>query len=110
MTIDGWTDKGLSPPGPLITSRTVKQAMLRDLPDSGIDYLVSSSNKCIEGVPGLGFILARRAARRATEGWSRTVSLNIHDQWRGLESNGQFRFTPPTHGLLAFRLAAGEKP
>jgi len=76
-----------------------------DLPACGIDYLVSSSNKCIEGVPGFGFILARREALLATEGWARTLSLNILDQWRGLESNGQFRFTPPTHALLAFHQA-----
>ncbi len=69
---------------------------------SHIDYLVSSANKCIEGVPGFGFVIARRAALLETEGWARSLSLNLLDQWKGLEGNGQFRFTPPTHVLLAF--------
>jgi len=79
-----------------------------DLPGCRIDYLVSSANKCIEGVPGFGFILARRAALESTEGWARSVSLDILAQLKGLEKNGQFRFTPPTHVLLAFRQALAE--
>lgn len=71
----------------------------------GIDYLISSANKCIQGVPGFSFVLARRDALLATEGWSRTLSLDLLAQWRGLERNGQFRFTPPTHALLAFHQA-----
>jgi 2-aminoethylphosphonate-pyruvate transaminase len=73
-----------------------------------IDFLVSSANKCIEGVPGFGFALARRAALLATEGLARTVSLDLLAQWQGLERNGQFRFTPPTHVLLAFDQALNE--
>lgn len=73
-----------------------------------IDYLVSSANKCIEGVPGFGFVLCRRDALTATEGWARTVSLDLLAQWQGLERNGQFRFTPPTHTLLAFHKALSE--
>lgn len=75
---------------------------------SRIDYLVSSANKCIEGVPGFGFVLARLAALKETKGWARSVSLDLHSQWQGLESNGQFRFTPPTHALLAFHQALAE--
>jgi len=70
-----------------------------------IDYLVSSANKCIEGVPGFGFVIARREALLETEGWARSLSLDLLEQWRGLEGNGQFRFTPPTHALLAFHQA-----
>ena len=76
-----------------------------DLGAAQIDYLVSSANKCIEGVPGFGFVIARRAALDATEGSARSVSLDLLAQVRGLESNGQFRFTPPTHALLAFHQA-----
>ncbi len=78
------------------------------LADSDIDYLISSANKCIEGVPGFSFILARREALLATEGYARSVSLNLLAQWKGLEGNGQFRFTPPTHALLAFAQALEE--
>ncbi len=76
-----------------------------DLAEWGIDYLVSSANKCIEGVPGFGFALVRRDALMQTEGNARSLSLDLLSQWKGLEQNGQFRFTPPTHALLAFRQA-----
>lgn len=75
---------------------------------AGASYLVSSSNKCIEGVPGFSFILARKSHLEASAGWARGVALDLYDQWRGLERNGQFRFTPPTHAILAFRQALVE--
>jgi len=80
-----------------------------DLSACGIDYLVSSSNKCIEGVPGFSFVLARRESLIATRGFARTLSLDLLAQWEGLEGDGQFRFTPPTHAILAFRSARGER-
>jgi 2-aminoethylphosphonate-pyruvate transaminase len=80
-------------------------AMPLHLAACGIDYLVSSANKCIEGVPGFSFILARKAALLATEGYARSLSFDLLAQYRGLEQNGQFRFTPPTHALLAFHQA-----
>ena len=80
-------------------------AVRLDLAGCGIDYLVSSANKCIEGVPGFGFVLARRSALLETAGYARSLSLDLLAQWRGLEANGQFRFTPPTHALLAFHQA-----
>ncbi|HNR34359.1 MAG TPA: 2-aminoethylphosphonate--pyruvate transaminase [Candidatus Hydrogenedentes bacterium] len=79
-----------------------------DAPACEIDYLVSSANKCIEGVPGFGFVIARRKSLLETEGCARSLSLDLLNQWRGLEANGQFRFTPPTHALLAFHQALAE--
>jgi len=79
-----------------------------DLERWGIDYLVSSSNKCIEGVPGLSFVLAGKAALLAARGFARTLSLDLLAQWEGLETDGQFRFTPPTHVTLAFEQALRE--
>ena len=79
-----------------------------DMNRAKADFVVSSANKCIQGVPGFGFILAKRSAIAATAGWSRTLSLDVCAQWKGLEANGQFRFTPPTHSLLAFRQALTE--
>jgi 2-aminoethylphosphonate-pyruvate transaminase len=73
-----------------------------DIKACGIDYLISSANKCIEGVPGFAFVIARQEALRATAGYARSLSLDLLAQWQGLETNGQFRFTPPTHVLLAF--------
>ena len=75
---------------------------------SGIDFLVSSANKCIEGVPGFGFVICRRDALEDTRGYARTISLDILSQWEGLEKSGQFRFTPPTHVLIAFAKALDE--
>ena len=79
-----------------------------DLEACGIDYIISSANKCIEGVPGFSFVLCRRAVLLATEGWARSLSMNLLDQLRGFEKNGQFRYTPPTHALLAFERALAE--
>jgi 2-aminoethylphosphonate-pyruvate transaminase len=73
-----------------------------------IDFLVSSANKCIEGVPGFAFAICRREALLASEGMARTLSLDLLGQWKGLERDGQFRFTPPTHALLAFEQALVE--
>jgi 2-aminoethylphosphonate-pyruvate transaminase len=75
---------------------------------SGIDYLVASPNKCLEGVPGFSFVIARRAALLASDGCARSLSLDLLDQLRGFEKNGQFRFTPPTHALLACARALEE--
>ena len=72
------------------------------------DYLVSSANKCLEGVPGFSYVLARREALESTAGYARSVSLDLLAQWQGFERNGQFRFTPPTHALLAFAQALKE--
>jgi len=83
-------------------------AIPMNLEEWGIDFLASSANKCIEGVPGFAFILARREPLLACEGQARSLSLDLFGQWRGLETNGQFRFTPPTQALLAFRQALGE--
>lgn len=76
-----------------------------DLRANPFDYVISSANKCIEGVPGFGFVLARTTVLETTEGLADSLSLDLHAQWKGLEANGQFRFTPPTHTLLAFHQA-----
>jgi 2-aminoethylphosphonate-pyruvate transaminase len=79
-----------------------------DVAAAAIDYLVSSANKCIEGVPGFSFVIARRAALLACEGYARSLSLDLLGQLRGFEKNGQFRYTPPTHAILAFEQALNE--
>jgi 2-aminoethylphosphonate-pyruvate transaminase len=81
-----------------------------DLERCAIDYVVSSANKCIEGVPGFSFVIARREPLVASEGCARSLSLDLHAQWRGLEKDGQFRFTPPTHAILGFHQALRELP
>jgi 2-aminoethylphosphonate-pyruvate transaminase len=68
----------------------------------GIDVLISSANKCIEGVPGFTYILARRDLLEASQGASHSLSLDLYEQWAYMQKSGQFRYTPPTHTLVAF--------
>lgn len=82
--------------------------ILIDFEGTGLDYLVSSANKCLEGVPGFSFVFCRREKLLATAGWARSLSLDLLGQWKGFEKNGQFRYTPPTHSLLAFEQALRE--
>jgi 2-aminoethylphosphonate-pyruvate transaminase len=73
-----------------------------------IEHLVGSSNKCVEGVPGFSFVISRRDAMRECAGHARSYAMDLHDQWQGFEQRGKFRFTPPTHVLMAFRQALRE--
>jgi 2-aminoethylphosphonate-pyruvate transaminase len=82
-------------------------ALPLDMKD-GMDVMVSSSNKCIEGVPGFSYVLVKRDMLVASKGMSHSVVLDLYEQWKGLEANGQFRFTPPTHALVAFHQAMKE--
>jgi len=66
------------------------------------DAVVSSANKCIEGVPGFGFILVRRPVLEAAKGCCHSLSLDLHDQWVQMDKSGQWRYTPPTHVVAAF--------
>jgi 2-aminoethylphosphonate-pyruvate transaminase len=79
-----------------------------DFAAAKIDFLVSSANKCIEGVPGFGFVLAKRARLLEAKGRSRTLSMDLYAQWAGALSDGQFRFTPPIQAILAFHQALKE--
>ncbi|WP_339911722.1 2-aminoethylphosphonate--pyruvate transaminase [Symmachiella dynata] len=79
-----------------------------DLPACHIDYLISSANKCLQGVPGFSFVLARRAVLEASEGHARSLCLDLLDQWRAFETHGRFRYSPPTHSFLALEQALVE--
>ena len=73
-----------------------------------VDILVSSANKCIEGVPGFGYVLCKQELLEASKGKSHSVALDLYDQWAAMEKTAQFRFTPPTHALVAFHEALQE--
>ena len=80
-----------------------------DVKGLGIDFLVSSANKCIQGVPGFGFILAQKDKLMATKGNARSLSLDIYAQWEAMEKGGgKWRFTSPTHVVHAFYQAMKE--
>jgi 2-aminoethylphosphonate-pyruvate transaminase len=72
------------------------------------DALVASSNKCLEGVPGVGFAIIRQSALEAARGQAHSLSFDLHDQWVAMEKTGQWRFTPPTHVLAALDQALAE--
>jgi 2-aminoethylphosphonate-pyruvate transaminase len=79
-----------------------------DFKKCGIDFLISSPNKCLEGVPGFCFVFCQRKTLAACDGWARSLSLDLLAQFKGFETNGQFRYTPPTHAILAFDQALNE--
>ena len=69
-----------------------------DVEELGIDFLISSANKCIQGVPGFGFIIARKSELMRCKGVSKSLSLDIYDQWETMEKGGgKWRFPSPTH-------------
>ena len=82
-----------------------------DIPvsDWGIDFLVSSANKCIQGVPGFSFAICRRDLLEGSRGKARSLSLDLYAQWQTMERDGgKWRFTSPTNAVLAFAQALRE--
>ena len=72
------------------------------------DAMVASSNKCFEGVPGVGFAVVRESLLKDCKGNAPSLTLDLYDQWQAMEKNGQWRFTPPTHVIVAFHQALRE--
>ena len=66
------------------------------------DAVMASSNKCLEGIPGMGFALIRKDALERSKGNAHSLSLDLYDQWKNMETTSQWRFTPPTHVIVAF--------
>jgi 2-aminoethylphosphonate-pyruvate transaminase len=72
------------------------------------DALIAASGKCLEGVPGMGFVIARRTVLERSAGNSRSLAMDLLDQWQYLQKTGQWRFTPPTHVVAALRAAINQ--
>jgi 2-aminoethylphosphonate-pyruvate transaminase len=70
-----------------------------------VDAVVAASGKCIEGPPGMGFVVARQAVLEKSQGNSHSLAMDLHDQWTYMQKTTQWRFTPPTHVVAAFRAA-----
>lgn len=79
-----------------------------DVAGIGIDFIISSANKCIQGVPGFSYIICKKDALMRCEGNSQSVSLDLYDQWVTMNKDGKWRFTSPTHVVLAFAKALEE--
>ncbi|MGI9402022.1 MAG: 2-aminoethylphosphonate--pyruvate transaminase [Rhizobiaceae bacterium] len=86
----------------LIDSMSAFGALPLEMDKIRCEAFVSSANKCIEGVPGFGFVVARKSALEAAKGNCHSLSLDVHDQWVNMEKSGQWRYTPPTHVVAAF--------
>jgi 2-aminoethylphosphonate-pyruvate transaminase len=92
----------------LVDSMSAFGALPIDAGRAHADAIAASSNKCIEGVPGLGFVICRKDVLPALAGNATTLVLDIHDQWANFAKTGQYRFTPPIHVIVAFHRALVE--
>ena len=89
----------------LIDSMSAFGAVPVDPEKVDFEAMVSSANKCIEGVPGFGFVFAKLSELEAAKGNCHSLSLDVEAQWSAMEKSGQWRFTPPTHVVAAFLTA-----
>ena len=92
----------------LIDSMSAFGALPLDAREIPFDAVAASSNKCIEGVPGVGFVICRRDALEAAKGNAHSLSLDLHDQCTAMEKTAQWRFTPPIQVIVAFEQALRE--
>jgi len=92
----------------LIDAMSAFGALPLDAASTTFDAVAASSNKCIEGVPGLGFVICREPALAETKGNATTLVLDLYDQWQNLAKTGQYRFTPPIHVIVSFHRALEE--
>jgi 2-aminoethylphosphonate-pyruvate transaminase len=76
-----------------------------DLRHTPIDALIAASGKCLEGVPGMGFVIVKQTTLEAAAGNAHSLALDLHDQWIYMQKTGQWRYTPPTHVVAALRVA-----
>ncbi len=92
----------------LVDAMSAFGALPLDAREVRFDALAASSNKCLEGVPGMGFVLIRKSALETCAGNAHSLSLDLHDQFVAMEKNAQWRFTPPIHVIVAFHQALAE--
>jgi 2-aminoethylphosphonate-pyruvate transaminase len=92
----------------LVDAMSAFGALPLDAKTSKFDAVAASSNKCIEGLPGLGFVICRKTVLEQAKGNATTLVLDLHDQWAAFVKTGQYRFTPPIHVIVAFHQALEE--
>ena len=79
-----------------------------DLRTTPVAALVAASGKCLEGVPGMGFVIVRQSALEAAAGNCHSLAMDLHDQWQYMQKTTQWRFTPPTHVVVALHAALAQ--
>jgi 2-aminoethylphosphonate-pyruvate transaminase len=72
------------------------------------DALIAASGKCLEGVPGMGFVVVRRETLEAAAGSCHSLAMDLHEQWEYMQRTTQWRYTPPTHVVAALRAAVDQ--
>ncbi len=92
----------------LVDSMSAFGALEIDARNIHYDALAASSNKCLEGVPGLGFVVCRNSALAECKGNATTLVLDLFDQAAAFAKTGQYRFTPPIHVIVALGKAIEE--
>jgi 2-aminoethylphosphonate-pyruvate transaminase len=88
--------------GLIVDAMSTFGALETDVSRTPIDALIAASGKCLEGVPGMGFVIARRSVLERAEGVCHSLAMDLHDQWVYMNRTTQWRFTPPTHVVAAF--------
>jgi 2-aminoethylphosphonate-pyruvate transaminase len=96
-------DKGL-----IIDAMSSFAALPIDVTSVPFDALIAASGKCLEGVPGMGFVIVRRKVLEACAGNAHSLAMDLHDQYGYMEKTTQWRYTPPTHVVAALRAAVDQ--
>jgi len=91
--------------GLIVDAMSSFAALPIDVRVTPLDALIAASGKCLEGVPGMGFVIVRRDVLEASAGNSHSLAMDLHDQYAYMQRTTQWRFTPPTHVVAALRAA-----
>jgi 2-aminoethylphosphonate-pyruvate transaminase len=83
-------------------------AIEMDVRNTPFDALIAASGKCLEGVPGMGFVIVRKSKLEASAGNCHSLAMDLYDQWAYMQKTTQWRFTPPTHVLAALHEALSQ--
>ncbi len=87
--------------GLIVDAMSSFAALPIDAREIRFDALVAASGKCLEGVPGMGFVFLRKAILEGCAGNCHSLAMDLCDQYAYMEKTGQWRFTPPTHVVMA---------
>ncbi|HEX5638595.1 MAG TPA: 2-aminoethylphosphonate--pyruvate transaminase, partial [Burkholderiaceae bacterium] len=94
--------------GLIVDAMSSFAALPIDVRTTPFDALIAASGKCLEGVPGMGFVIVRKAVLEARAGNAHSLAMDLHDQYAYMEKTTQWRYTPPTHVVAALREAVDQ--
>jgi 2-aminoethylphosphonate-pyruvate transaminase len=94
--------------GLIVDAMSSFAALPIDVASAPFDALIAASGKCLEGVPGMGFVILRKPVLEACAGNSHSLALDLHDQYVYMQKTTQWRYTPPTHVVAALRAAVDQ--